>query len=120
MTKKIKHIIQGLYGISESEKIMPNENARFILNKTIECLEIALSECEQEIQQYHAIGTAEEFGALKEKAKAKKPIYRKQRMKNKFGCFVKEECWECSTCGKIYLEYYPCEYCDCGQHLDWS
>ena len=41
---KVKHIIQGLYGISESEKMIPNENARFTLHKTIECLEKALEE----------------------------------------------------------------------------
>ena len=36
--KKIKSIIQGLYGISESEKMMPKESARYTLNKTVECL----------------------------------------------------------------------------------
>ncbi len=48
---KVEHIIQGLYGISESEKMMPNENARFTLNKTVECLEIALEEHDKEIRE---------------------------------------------------------------------
>ena len=48
--KSIQSIIQGLYGISESEKMIPKENARFTLYKTIECLENALKQYEQEIK----------------------------------------------------------------------
>lgn len=47
---KVQHIIQGLYGISESEKMIPNESARFTLQKTIECLEKALTTSEAEIR----------------------------------------------------------------------
>lgn len=54
---KVQHIIQGLYGISESEKMIPNKNARFTLNKTVECLETALEEHEKEIRNK----TIEEF-----------------------------------------------------------
>lgn len=48
--KKIKSIIQGLYGISESEKMMPKESSRYTLNKTIECLEIALEQYDTKLQ----------------------------------------------------------------------
>ena len=47
---KIQRIIQGLYGISESEQMMPRESARFTLNKTVECLELALVEYDKEIR----------------------------------------------------------------------
>ena len=47
---KIQRIIQGLYGISESEQMMPRESARFTLNKTVECLELALEEHDKEIR----------------------------------------------------------------------
>ena len=46
---KVQHIIQGLYGIAESEKMLPNENARFTLRKTVECLEKALEEHDKKI-----------------------------------------------------------------------
>lgn len=48
--KKIKSIIQGLYGISESKKMIPKESARYTLNKTVECLEIALEQHNQEVE----------------------------------------------------------------------
>ena len=46
MKTKVECIIEGLYGISESEKMMPNKTAREILNDTIKCLEKALVEQE--------------------------------------------------------------------------
>ena len=55
-----------------------------------------------------------------EKQIAKKVIHHKQRVKNKMGCFIKEEYWECPCCGRIHEEYYSFEYCDCGQKLDWG
>lgn len=48
--KSIQSIIQELYGISESEKMIPKESARFTLCKTIECLENTLKQYEQEIK----------------------------------------------------------------------
>ena len=47
---KIKSIIQGLYGISESENMISKESARFTLSKTVECLELALKEHDKEIR----------------------------------------------------------------------
>lgn len=37
----IKRVIEGLYGIAESEKMIPNESARFTLKKTVDCLKQA-------------------------------------------------------------------------------
>ena len=71
-------------------------------------------------KDYYEIGTVEELQALKEKSVAKKVLHHKQRTKNDFGCFVTDEFWVCPTCKKVHLEYYVCEYCDCGQHLDWE
>ena len=48
-TEKMQRIIQGLYGIAESKKMLPKESARFTLKKTIECLEMALKEHDKEI-----------------------------------------------------------------------
>lgn len=63
--KQIHSIIQGLYGISESEKMMPKEAARFTLSKTVECLKTALEQYEEEIRKQ----TITEIEAeLKEKA----------------------------------------------------
>lgn len=45
--RRISSILQGLYGISESETMMPKESARFTLNRTIHCLEVVLLQAEQ-------------------------------------------------------------------------
>ena len=57
--------------------------------------------CLEELQQYRAIGTVEEFKALKEKSVAKKPI-------------DKELYIECPSCGNIVTED---SYCQCGQYV---
>ena len=80
-----------------------------------------------EIQQYRAIGTVEEFKALKEKNVAKKPIEKVLPYSEEFG-FNSE--WKCPTCG-AYVGYFSegmsepeqMEYCnECGQHIakDWT
>lgn len=81
----------------------------------------------QEIQQYRAIGTVEEFKALKEKNVAKKPIEKVLPYSEEFG-FNSE--WKCPNCG-AYVGYFSegmsepeqMEYCnECGQHIakDWT
>lgn len=72
--------------------------------KEIEACRAAMKALE-EIQQYRAIGTIEEFKALKEKSVAKKPI-------DKIMYF------ECPACGDVGI--LDCGYCSvCGQKLDW-
>lgn len=66
-----------------------------------------------ELEQYRAIGTIEEFKELKEKNVAKKPIELDQ-----WG-----EYWECSTCGKYAVDNLGCRYkfCpNCGTKFDWQ
>lgn len=66
-----------------------------------------------EIQAYQAIGTIEEFKALKEKAEGKKPI-----SIDGWG-----EYWKCPTCGKYVVDNLGCKYkyCrECGTKFDWS
>lgn len=58
--EKIQHVIQGLYGIAESEKMLPKESVRFTLRKTVECLEKALGEHDREIRN----ATIGEFAKL--------------------------------------------------------
>ena len=53
------------------------------------------------LEQYEAIGTIEEFKALKEKSVAKKPI-------------DKEIYLECPACGNLVTED---SYCQCGQYV---
>ena len=72
-----------------------------------EDLEMAIQALE-EIQQYRAIGTIEEFKALKEKNLVKKPIW--------YGHHF------CPNCDSIvYVNGGKDIYCPkCGQKLDWS
>ena len=73
----------------------------------------------EEIQQYRAIGTIEEFKALKEKSVAKKPDYEGD------GCWdghVVIDTWICPSCEKHYeVDYDDYDYCpNCGQRIDHS
>ena len=81
----------------------------------------------ENLQQYRAIGTIEEFNVLKEKSVAKKPIEKVLPYSEEFG-FNSE--WKCPTCG-AYVGYFSegmsepeqMEYCnECGQHIakDWT
>lgn len=64
-----------------------------------------------EIQQYRAIGTVEDFKALKEKSVAKKPVY----APTDDSCLYSE--YVCPNC-HIRLPHFRQKYCQCGQKLD--
>lgn len=68
-----------------------------------------IEKCLEEIQAYRAIGTVEEFKALKEKSVGKKP---------------QEISWgatNCSICGQEFGFNSHFNYCsNCGQKLDWG
>lgn len=72
-----------------------------------------------EIRQYRAIGSVEEFKALKEKNEPKKPIDKSKNPKN----------WHimaCPRCEQIFWNsgqffHYEPNFCNyCGQKLDWE
>ena len=70
----------------------------------------------EKVQAFEAIGTIEEFKALKEKSVAKKPILNNPQI-NEF--YIKEAklCHACHS----YINNCSGDYCrDCGQKLDWS
>ena len=73
--------------------------------------ETIIEMCE-ELEQHRAIGTIEEFKALKEKSVAKKPI-RKPNLD-----WTNEEV-TCPGCDRNVSEFRN-KYCDCGQKLDWG
>lgn len=72
-----------------------------------------LAEWLEDLQQYRAIGTVEEFNALKEKGIPKKVI-------RKPNYDMTHEEITCPICGKYISEYTNRNYCDCGQKLDWQ
>jgi formamidopyrimidine-DNA glycosylase len=72
----------------------------------------AIETLSEEIQQYRAIGTIEEFKALKEKNEPKKPRFYAHN-------------YYCTECGNLVgnneFEWQRFLYCDnCGQKLDWE
>ena len=71
------------------------------------------------VNEQEAIGTIEEFKALKEKSVAKKPDYEGDGYCN--GQIVLDT-WICRNCGKNYeVDYEEYAYCpNCGQHIDHS
>lgn len=72
----------------------------------------------QEIQQYRAIGTIEDFKALKEKSVAKKP--HSISIANDIGNSM-VECPICHARSDYDVKSIKRGYCwKCGQKLDWS
>ena len=67
-------------------------------------------------KMYEAIGTIEEFKALKEKSVAKKPILNNPKINE----FYVKEAKLCPVCHS-YINNCSGDYCrDCGQKLDWQ
>ena len=74
----------------------------------------------EELKTYRAIGTIEEFKALKEKSVEKKPIRRKGMCyaKAKDGTEDYEIIEECPTCkNRLYAVSFNVGYCRCGQKI---
>lgn len=76
-------------------------------------------EINRKLESFEAIGTIEEFKALKEKNEPKEPDYQGD------GCWdghVIIDTWICPSCGKHYeVDYDDYDYCpNCGQHIDHS
>lgn len=69
----------------------------------------------EELQAYRAIGTIEEFKALKEKSAGKKPN-KIERKRDQYGFIY--QIGECPCCGKLVTDDREC--CDCMQKFDWS
>ena len=90
-------------------KIVHTSFCNKVYESEIEALCMA-KDCLKEIQQYKAIGTIEEFKALKEKATPKKLEV------EKFGGYDDLMCPNC----KSYKIRNPKYCCDCGQKLDWQ
>ena len=104
--------------IKELHKIRPRGG--IIPQKRAEALDVEIQALE-EVQQYRAIGTPEEYLAAVEKQEAKKP----KEYEDKF--------YGCPACGNVLLhkwEKYPRKLMNkknglpywfgCGQKLDWS
>ena len=86
-------------------------NRPFAYTELQSAVDVAIAALE-EIQQYRAIGTVEEFRELKEKATAKKPT--DVRYFGEAGYYI----GLCPTCKNGNNSEY--EYCgDCGQKLQW-
>lgn len=76
-------------------------------------------EINRELVEYQAIGTIEEFKALKEKNEPKEPDYEGD------GCWggrIVIDTWICPNCEKHYeVDCDDYDYCpNCGQHIDHS
>ena len=102
-------------GKSLYENITSNANNIIPTKEYIEFVGMVIKALE-EIQQYRAIGTIEEFKALKEKSVAKKPLPK--------GTHKGIDNFYCSNCNHpLTNRHEQCElpYCEiCGQKLDWS
>lgn len=101
--------LERFYRIAKSGSALHEVLINFV---TLEDLVVAIQALE-EIQKYRAIGTVEEFKALKEKNEPKKPIALDQ-----WG-----EYWKCPACGKYAVNDLGCKYkyCpNCGTEFDWE
>ena len=90
-------------------------NRPFAYSELQNAVDIAIKALE-EIKQYRAIGTIEEFKALKEKNEPKKPILNNPKINE----FYIKEAKLCPACHS-YINNCSGDYCsNCGQKLDWS
>lgn len=67
-----------------------------------------IEELEEEVEEYKAIGTIEEFKALKEKNEPKKVIHL---------TYDKHYSYQCPSCGMKHNFRY--KYCSCGQVIEY-
>lgn len=72
-------------------------------------------EAVKEIQQYRAIGTIEEFKALKEKNEPKKPLFIKRSYIQFYAC---PHCSTNEHYEKVFSRMRHCE--NCGGAFDWE
>ena len=79
----------------------------------IETLDIAIQALE-EIQQYRAIATVEEFKTLKEKNEPEKPLL----VPTDDTCLYQE--YRCPSCNEWLADKFKPYRCKCGQKLDWQ
>lgn len=92
--------------IKITENLMEKESNMFIWDVLRHLRDFA-ENYKDEIQSYRAIGTIEEFKALKEKSEPKKILKK---------C---ENVYKCPICNHwVGFRYVHCDWC--GQKLDWS
>ena len=85
--------------------------------KENQALQVAIQALE-EVQAYRAIGTVEEFKALKEKNEPKKPYSDQNGL-------LDAKMWHCPVCKKEVISDWNRDlangYChNCGQAIDWQ
>lgn len=111
--EECEHRIGKILGFMES-----NEDANVDGCKgNIEVLKTVVIALE-EVKQYRAIGTVEEFKDLKDKSVTKKPYLDQKGM-------LDVKMWHCPVCNKEIISDWnrdlSNEYCPrCGQKLDWQ
>ncbi len=101
----VKEVVDGFISAVEKETCEGYERGRILTNEDAE-----------KWNALKAIGTIEEFKALKEKSTPKKPI---DRVACKDGIITVGDVGTCPNCGHIVAEdMFVCE--DCLQVLDWE
>lgn len=105
---RCEKLINGLSVACATSDAFKDENKGYTTFETMRIFAETCKNALSEIQQYRAIGTVEEFKALKEKAEPKKIEY--QIGKNG----LKHE--KCPTCGSFSVFGRYCS--ECGQNLD--
>lgn len=113
----VKAFEMAIQALEEMQKIKALGDCYIIpKNSTWEVNGIDIHKALEDIQQYRAIGTIEEFKALKENNEPKKPILNNPNINE----FYVKEAKLCPACHS-YINNWSGDYCrDCGQKLDWS
>ena len=114
--------LQNYQGILKAKtRINAGVNPKIALDAITQAIEV--------IQQYRAIGTIEEFKALKEKNEPKRLLTREEKYPQNYGMYSTSDRW-CPCCrGLVFTGdwsvhkqniMYKRIRCGCGQKLDWS
>ena len=107
------HAIQALEEIQQYRAIGTVEGYENAIKAYTETY-ILMKEYKSKLQDFEAIGTVEEFKALKEKSVAKRAVVR-----GVMG-FESEETYYCPNCNeRLYTEHFDIGYCNCGQGIKY-
>ncbi len=102
---RCEKLINGFSVACATSDAFKDESKGYTTFETMRMFAETCKDALEEIQSYRAIGTVEEFKALKEKAEPKKPDYQWEHEK-------------CPGCGSFHVFGRYCS--ECGQKLDWG
>ena len=109
--KKCESIIDGIY--QDGYQSIYLYSLKTFISGIVNIHNKTTIELQDEVNQFRVIGTIEEFQALKEKNKPKKPV-------EQIKLIGLDKGGKCPTCQRYINNNQYWMYCECGQRIDWK